>query len=75
MSATDDEITRLRRRFRDGELDLDELVDKLQQLDQDTERDELWARWASQGLFDEGIEQEGYTSFRGGFPTEVDTDG
>jgi hypothetical protein len=75
MSVSDDDIAELRRRFRDGDIGADELIAALQELDQDTDRDELWARWASQGLFDEAIEQEGYTSLRGGIPEQVDGDG
>jgi hypothetical protein len=37
--------------------------------------DRLWAKYADQGLLDEGIDQEGFTSFRGGFVEEVNPDG
>jgi hypothetical protein len=35
------------------------------------ELDRLWAKYADQGLLDEGIDQEGFTSFQGATVREV----
>jgi len=39
------------------------------------ELDRLWATYADQGLLDEGIDQEGFTSFAGAGVEEVTPDG
>jgi len=75
MSGTEPSPDELFDRFRAGEFDVSELVDRLEALEADTDREELWARWAEQGLFNGPIEQDGYTSFDGKSPREVDGDG
>lgn len=47
-----------------------------EQVDRDkAELDRLWAKYADQGLLDEGIDQEGFTSFAGGRVEEIVPDG
>lgn len=75
MSAEEPTVTELRDRLNRGEIDTDEFLDQLQGLTTETEREELWATWASQGLFDGPIEQDGYTSFKNGRVREVTEDG
>lgn len=75
MAQDFDSVADVRAAFARGELDPQELEDALASTDEETDRDELWARWASQGLFDEPVEQEGYTSFKSGIPREVEGDG
>lgn len=75
MSADEPTVSDLRDRLNRGEIDRDEFLDQLQGLTTETEREELWATWASQGLFDGAIEQEGYTSFKNGRMREVHDDG
>jgi len=68
MADSDDSIAELRRQFLEGEIDGSELRDRLTELPQDTQRDELWARWSEQGLFDEPLDQDGWTSWKNGQP-------
>jgi hypothetical protein len=75
MSAEEPTVTDLRDRLNRGEIDVDEFLSQLQGLTTETEREELWATWASQGLFDGPIEQEGFTSFKNGRARQVDDDG
>lgn len=75
MSANEQTVADLRERFVNGEIDPDELREQLRALDQETDREELWARWAEQGLFDDPIGQEGYLSFAGGDPKIITDDG
>lgn len=75
MSAGEDTFEEIRTAFVRGRIDSAELRDRLRALDEDTDREELWARWAEQGLFDDPIDQEGYVSFEGGQRREVDPDG
>lgn len=70
MSASEPTFDELRRMFTRGEIDADELRERLTDLPETTDRDELWARWSEQGVFDEPIEDEGWTSFKNGQPRE-----
>jgi len=74
MSAGDSDIERLRSRLLAGEIDVDTFKAELAGLETDTEKDELWAEWASQGLFDSPLEQDGYTSRAGKGFRQVETD-
>lgn len=75
MSVSGETLESLRDRFLAGEIDRDEFLDRVSDVDTTEGRDELWARWAEQGLFDGPIEQDGYTSFAGNRVEEVDRDG
>jgi len=75
MSASDPTVTELRGMLLRGDITADELVDRLTDIEDTPPRDQLWARWADQGLFDDPITQEGFTSFKGNRVQEVDTDG
>lgn len=75
MSAGETERRELIRRFLDDEIDVDELQDQLDALGPDVDRDELWARWAEQGLFDGPIEQDEWVSRRNGQYRVVRDDG
>jgi hypothetical protein len=68
-------IAEVRAAFTRGEIPVDGLRDALDSTDEDSQKDELWVRWAEQGLFDDPIEQEGFLAFPNGVPTEVDGDG
>lgn len=74
MSASATSLSDLRQAFLRGDVTPAELREELQQLDADTDREELWLRWAGQGLFDEPIDQRGFTSFKGARVREVDPD-
>lgn len=63
-------IAELRRQFVEGEISSEELRDRLTELPQDTEKDELWVRWSGQGLFDQPIDRDGWTSFKNGQPEQ-----
>lgn len=75
MSQSETTVDDLKQQFLRGDLDADELRQRLRELDTETDRDELWTRWAGQGVFDAPIDQEGYTSFKGARVREVDGDG
>jgi len=72
MSAEKPTVADLRRQFNAGEIDADELRERLTELPEQTDRDELFVRWSEQGVLDQPIEQEGWTSFKGGRPRERD---
>jgi len=75
MSASEPTLTELRRRLAQGDLTVDEFRQRLSESIQADEKDDLWARWAEQGLMDDAIEQEGFTSLRGPLVREVSPDG
>jgi hypothetical protein len=75
MSTTEQTVADLREQFLNGEIGPDELRERLRDLDEETDREELWARWASQGLFDDPIAQEGYLSLADGDPEYITDDG
>jgi hypothetical protein len=65
----------LRRLLLSGEIDRDEFLEAVNESDETAGRDDLWARWASQGLMDDPIRQRGYLSLKGGVPRQVEGDG
>jgi hypothetical protein len=75
MSASTDTVADLRDAFLAGEIDREEFLDRVGRVAPEEDRDGLWATWAAQGLFDEPIEQEGWTSFAGNRVREVFPDG
>lgn len=75
MSASNSDIQRLKSQLLAGEIDVETFKAELSALETDTEKDELWAEWAAQGLFDSPLEQDGYTSRAGKGFRQVETDG
>jgi len=75
MSSSPTDKDELIQRFIDGELTVTELQDKLGGLGADTDREELWARWSEQGLFDDPISRDGWVSRENGGYEEVRDDG
>lgn len=75
MSGAADTRADLIRRFRDGEISSVELQDRLESEADVDDLDALWARWSGQGLFDEPVRQEGYTSVTQTLIEEIRDDG
>jgi len=75
MSATAPSLSELRRQLTAGEITTDEFRQRLSESVQSDEKDDLWARWAGQGLMNDAIEQEGFTSLKGATVREVNPDG
>lgn len=75
MSTADETFEDLREAFLAGNIDAADLRGRLTGLAKETEREELWVRWAEQGLFDGPIDKRGFTSFKGARVREVDVDG
>jgi len=75
MSGSQPTFRELRERFTAGEITAEQFRDRLTEVPADTDKDELWLRWADQGLFDGPITQEGFTSLAGPGAEEVDRDG
>jgi len=75
MSTSQPSFEELRAQLRRGEIDRATFARQVQQLDEDRALDALWARWAEQGLFDDPVAQDGFTSIRKGVVREVDGDG
>jgi len=73
MSAT--AVTEIRRLLSEGEITAGEARDRLASLDGQTDRDELWSKFAGQGLYDDPIRQDGFTSKRGNRVETVGDDG
>jgi len=73
MSAS--EVAEIRRLLSEGEIDAQEVRERFAELNEETDRDELWAKFAGQGLYDEPIRQDGYVSTRGNLRQKVDEDG
>jgi len=68
-------VAEIRRLLSAGEITAEEARDRLASLDEQTDRDELWAKFAGQGLYDEPIRQDGYVSTRGNLRQKVKEDG
>jgi predicted kinase len=75
MSATEPSLRELRRQLAAGEITTEQFRQRLSESVQTDEKDDLWARWAGQGLMNDAIEQTGYTSLRGNLVREVNPDG
>jgi hypothetical protein len=75
MSSSPTDKDELIQRFINGELTVTELQDKLGGIGADTNREELWARWSEQGLFDDPISRDEWVSRRNGGYREVRDDG
>jgi len=68
-------VAEIRRLLSEGEITAEEARDRLASLDEQTDRDGLWAKFAGQGLYDEPIRQDGYVSTRGNLRQKVKEDG
>jgi len=75
MSSGPTPVDQLLRQYRAGELSTPELEAELDRNPDVSDRDALWARWTAQGLFDQPIEQTGWTRLRRSLTEEVQDDG
>lgn len=75
MSTAGDDLSELRQAFLRGDLTADELREQVADLGPGADREQLWLRWADQGLFEEPVTQEGFTSLAGNRRRHVDVDG
>lgn len=75
MSAAQQSLSELRRQLVRGDLTVEQFRQQVRESVTTDEKDDLWVRWAEQGLMDDAIEQEGYTSLKGPLVREVNPDG